>query len=281
MPAGSYRFEVGAIGCTVLSDGYISYRTEWIFPNLRPDRLAASRLPQSSVVSPYTCVLIQSGRHVVLVDTGAGDSARTSGALAARLEMEGIRPRDVNTVVLSHAHSDHIGGAVDSFGRPVFHNARHVIAEAEWNFWTGRRTDLGSLNLPDDLKGTMDFTARRSLGALRFQVEPVEGETEIVPGIRVSPAPGHTPGHLAVLISSQGRHLLNIGDAAAHPLHLEEPDLENAFDLARDRARQTRRELLDRAAAEAMGVMAFHFPFPSVGTVSARASGGWDWTPGW
>jgi len=81
------------------------------------------------------------------------------------------------------------------------------------------------------LKRAMGSAARRILAPLRFQVDMVEGETELIPGVRTIPAPGHTPGHLALLISSEGQHLLNLGDAAVHPLHLERPDWENGFDL--------------------------------------------------
>jgi len=285
MPAGSYRFEVGSISCAVLSDGYFSYPAPWFFPNAEPGLLREAmerhRLPPENVLSPYTCLLIQTGRHVVLVDTGGGDSRQTTGAIGARLEMQGIRPRDVDTVVLSHAHPDHLGGAIDRFGRPVFRNARHVLLESEWEFWTAARTDLRALRLPGDLKKEMDFSARRCLGALRFQVEPIDRETELAPGIRAIPAPGHTPGHLAILISSGGEHLLNIGDAAVHPLHLEYPAWENGLDLSAAPAMATRRDLLERAVSEGMHVMAFHFPFPSVGRVAAHAGGGWKWTPGW
>src|ERR1035438_8885261 len=124
MPEGSYRFQVGTISCTVLSDGYISYPTSWIFPNADPVELTKAldgrHLPHESVLSPYTCLLIETGRHVVLVDTGGGVSSRTSGAVTARLEVAGIRPNDVDTVVLTHAHPDHIGGAVNPRGRPAF-----------------------------------------------------------------------------------------------------------------------------------------------------------------
>jgi glyoxylase-like metal-dependent hydrolase (beta-lactamase superfamily II) len=285
MPAGSYRFQFGSLSCTVFSDGYFSYPTPWFFPNAGHGPLSqfldGRQSFSGSIISPYSCLLIQTGRHVVLVDTGGGESTRTSGAIGARLEMEGIRPRDVNTVVLSHAHPDHIGGAVDAFGRPAFPNARYVLSEPEWEFWTAARTDLRALSVPDDLKKQIEFTARRALSVLRFQVEAISGEIEIAPGIRAIPAAGHTPGHLAILLSSGGQHLLNLGDAAVHPLHLEHPDWENGFDLARAQALATRRELLQRAISERMHVMAFHFPFPSVGTVEARSGSGWNWTPGW
>jgi glyoxylase-like metal-dependent hydrolase (beta-lactamase superfamily II) len=288
MPAGSHRFEVGTIGCTVLSDGYASYPTSWFFPDADPEQLSRAlesrRAPQETVLCPYTCLLVETGRHVMLVDTGLGEASRTSGAIVARLEMAGIRPKDVDTVLLTHAHPDHIGGAVDmrrpKVPRPMFPNARYVIAELEWEFWMGAHADLGGLRLPAEFQFGMESTARRSLTALRHQLEMVECETEVVPGVRAIPAPGHTPGHLALLLESQGHQLLNVGDAAVHPLHLEHPDWENGFDQSGGRAVATRRALLERAAAKNMYVMGFHFPFPSVGRVAARAEGGWEWKPG-
>jgi glyoxylase-like metal-dependent hydrolase (beta-lactamase superfamily II) len=155
------------------------------------------------------------------------------------------------------------------------------LAENEWDLWTAPRVDLRGLRVPGDVQDSMRARARRCLNALRFQVEPIGGETEIAPGVRAIPAPGHTPGHLAILLSSEGQHLLNVGDAAVHPLHLEEPEWENGFDLAAGVAIATRRTLLERAVAENMHLMAFHFPFPSVGRVAVRPEGGWTWSPGW
>jgi glyoxylase-like metal-dependent hydrolase (beta-lactamase superfamily II) len=194
--------------------------------------------------------------------------------------MAGIRPRDVDTVVVTHAHPDHIGGALDARGRAAFPMAEYVISEFEHEFWTGRRPDVDALLVPDAVKGYMTANARECLEPLDGQIELVYRETEIAPGVRVIPAPGHTPGHLALLIVSEGEGLLNIGDAAVHPLHLEQPEWANGFDLAGDRAIATRRALMERAVAENMRVMAFHFPFPSVGRVAAREEGGWSWTPG-
>ena len=284
MPEGSHHFRVGSIACTVLSDGYYAYPASWFFPNADPadlkGALESHHLPPDDVLSPYTCLLIETGRHVVLVDTGAGESSRSSGAIRARLDVAGIRPKDVDTVILTHAHADHIGGAIDLCGRSAFPNARYVLSELEWEFWTAARTDLSHLRVPEAAKDSMNSTARRCLGALRHQIEPIDRETEVVPGVTAIPGPGHTPGHLAVLISSDGQQLLNLGDAAVHPLHLEHPAWQNGFDLAPDRALETRRQLMQRAAADDMHLMAFHFPFPSIGRI-APSNDGWQWTPGW
>jgi glyoxylase-like metal-dependent hydrolase (beta-lactamase superfamily II) len=284
MPEGSHAFAIGSMRCTVLSDGYYAYPVEWFFPNADPkllaDALDRRRLPHHSVLSPYTCLLIETGRHVALIDTGAGPGGRSSGAILGRLEMAGIRPRDVDTVILTHAHPDHIGGTVGAGGRPVFSNARHVLSESEWEFWGRSNPDLSLLRVPHEVRDSLGPAARRSIETLRFQIETVDAEREIVPGVRVLPAPGHTPGHLAVLVESDGERLLHIGDAAVHPLHVEFPELQNGFDQNPGQAAETRRALLDLAASERMRVMAFHFPFPSVGQIGRRGEGGWDWSPG-
>jgi glyoxylase-like metal-dependent hydrolase (beta-lactamase superfamily II) len=288
MPAGSHCFQVGELRCTVLSDGYAACPTAWFFPNA--DRVDLARalhkrgLPQERVLNPYSCLLVETGRHVVLADTGLGTASSTSGAVVARLEAAGIRRQDVDTVIFTHAHPDHIGGALDMREprrlAPVFPNAHYVMSEAEWDFWTGRHVDLRGLRVPGDVRARMESTAKRCLLALRHQVELIGGEADIVPGVRAIPAPGHTPGHMALVVASGGRQMLNLGDAAAHPLHLEQPGWKSGFDLDPEQAIATRRTLLQRAVAEDMSVMAFHFPFPSVGRVAARSEGGWEWTPG-
>jgi glyoxylase-like metal-dependent hydrolase (beta-lactamase superfamily II) len=288
MPAGSHCFQVGSLRCTVLSDGYVANPTSWLFPNADETTLAGALQSRGSdgdqVISPYTCLLIETGREVILADAGLGDGSHTSGAILARLEIQGIRPQDVSTVIFTHAHPDHIGGAVN--GRdprallPTFPNARYVMAEAEWDFWNSSSADLRGMRVSQEARTAIRLITRQCLQALRHQIELIDRETEVVPGVCALPAPGHTPGHLALLLSSEGRQLLNLGDAAVHPLHLENPHWESGFDLEPGRALATRRSLLERAIADRMPVMAFHFPFPSVGRVAARVQAGWSWTPG-
>jgi glyoxylase-like metal-dependent hydrolase (beta-lactamase superfamily II) len=136
------------------------------------------------------------------------------------------------------------------------------------------------MRVPHEVTDAFAPGAKRCMETLRFQIETVDAEREVLEGLRVIPAPGHTPGHLAVLIDSEGERLLNIADAAVHPLHLEFPDLQNGFDQDPQMAGRTRRELLERAVSERMRLMAIHFPLPSVGGIGERPAGGWEWTPG-
>lgn len=117
-----------------------------------------------------------------------------------------------------------------------------------------------------------------SVSELKGQLELVDHETEIVPRIQAIAAPGHTPGHMALAISSGGDQLLCISDAALHPIHLEQPEWYAAVDFAPEQVVATRRRLLNRAAAEKTLVLAFHFPFPGLGHVVQKGDG-WQWQP--
>ena len=226
-------------------------------------------------VSPYICMVVSTGEHSVLVDTGADGLDANTGRLLRNLQAEGIAPGDIDTVILTHGHPDHVGGNTDAEGKPTFPKARHVMWKDEWDFWTSEKANL---KLGEHGKEVLLKFARTNLPPIQGQLDLIDHETEIVPGIHVVAAPGHTPGHMAVAISSGGEQLLCVSDAVLHPIHLEQPEWHAATDLAPEQVTATRRRLLHRAAAENALVLAFHFPFPGLGRVVQKGRG-WQWQP--
>ena len=217
-----------------------------------------------------TCLFLDTGAHKVVLDTGYGPCLGPGmGQMWSHLIAEGITLGDVDTVILSHWHADHVGGAADVDEEPAFPNARHVMARVEWD-WAGSDA---AWPLMQHMAGEI---ARRSLETVRDQIVLVDGEHEVVPGVRVFPAPGHTSGHLAVSVSSARQRLLCLGDAAVHPLHLEHPDWHMAFDQDPEQALATRRRLYNCAASEHALVYATHFEPGGLGYAAVRGVG-WQW----
>lgn len=279
-----YSFNVGAIQCCPVSDGSLPYPPNWFFANVPQQQmegaLRAHGLRADEITGTYTCLLVSTGKNKVLIDTGAGKIAPSTGELLVNLERAGARPSEIDTVILTHGHPDHIGGAVDAEGKPTFPNARYVMWKDEWEFWTSEEPDLSTMQVPEELKaGLILGTARRCLPPIRKQLELVEKESEVVPGIHLLPAPGHTPGHSAVAVSSGRESVLHLVDAVLHPILMEQPAWRTVFDLQQEQAAETRRQLLDRAATDGIKVMAYHFPFPTLGRVASRRAGGWQWEP--
>jgi glyoxylase-like metal-dependent hydrolase (beta-lactamase superfamily II) len=219
--------------------------------------------------------MIDTGKHRVLVDTGAGGLAPTTGKLLQNLRAERISPGDIDMVIITHGHPDHLGGNVDKDGKPAFPHARYVIWKDEWDFWTTERAEKA---LEEHSREILLKYARQNLAPKKGQLDLVDREAEIVPGITAVAAPGHTPGLMALAITSKNEQLLCISDVVLHPLHLEQPEWCSVFDVVPKSVGVTRRNLLDRAAAEKALVIAFHFSFPGVGYV-VRKGKAWQWQP--
>jgi glyoxylase-like metal-dependent hydrolase (beta-lactamase superfamily II) len=145
----------------------------------------------------------------------------------------------------------------------------------EWGFWTSERAER---ELDEHVKELLLTFARKNLPPIEGRVDLVDGEIEIVPGIYAVAAQGHTPGHMALTVSSEGEQLLCISDALLHPIHVEHPDWYSAVDLNPEQAVRTRRRLLNHAATEKAVVLAFHFPFPGLGHVVQKREA-WQWQP--
>ena len=284
MNNNSYRFKVGSFDCIAVSDGTFTYPDplHLLFPTA-PAESRDQALRRQNIdpgqwtewVSPYICLAINTGRHQVLVDTGAGGLGPNTGRLIPNLKAEGIEPEDIDTVVISHAHPDHIGGNIDAEGKPAFSKARYVMWKDEWNFWTSKPS-LAELDVAEHLRELLVQFANKCLPPIGDQLDLVDHETEIVPGIQAVAAAGHTPGHMALAISSGGEQSLFIGDTVVQPAQIEHSDWNIVTDFLPEKAVATRGQLLGRAAAEDALVLVFHFAFPGLGHVIKEGTS-WRW----
>jgi glyoxylase-like metal-dependent hydrolase (beta-lactamase superfamily II) len=212
----------------------------------------------------FNSFLVRSSGATMLVDTGIGERkipllGDAGGQLLDNLRANAIAPTDIDTVFMTHLHLDHVGWNLTSDGAPTFPKARYVVHEADW-------TDF---HRPEQLSGMMGahiprtVTPLESLGVLDL----LSGEKALTAEVTAIPTPGHTPGHMSLLISSAGEKALITGDAMGHVAQVTEPGWCEVFDSDKELGQRTREQLLDRIEAEGMKVAAEHFPGPGFGKI--------------
>jgi glyoxylase-like metal-dependent hydrolase (beta-lactamase superfamily II) len=206
MNADIYRFKLGDFHCVAVSDGTHTYAPPtfpppaiFLFANAPKERLEPvlrehNLQPEQWLewTSPYICLAVNTGKHQVLVDTGADGLAPSTGKLVQNLKVAGIAPEHIDTVILTHGHPDHIGGNTDDEGKPAFPNARYVMWKGEWDFWTSGQAET---KLDEHVRERQLKFARKNLPPIQGRLELVDRETDIAPGIRALAAPGGTPPH--------------------------------------------------------------------------------------
>ena len=262
----SHRFTLGNFECMIISDGCARYRLKVFFDGAPHDLLEQALENQGQTLAaleekpptPINNLVIHGHGYNILIDTGLGpDGAPEGGNLRTRLNKAGITPDDIDLLILTHAHPDHSGGLVTEAGKSAFPNARIFMSRTEWDFWHNDATQFYGERLSNAVNGYLD-AVKPQINFLRFD------EESPLPGITMLPAPGHTPGQMAVLIESNGSKLLSIADVIAHPLHLNYPTWNIISDVDKRQTINTRFDIIDRALMEKLPTHIPHFPFPGL-----------------
>lgn len=270
---GHFQFTLGEATLTVVSDGHLETPVGGLGVNADPDAvksfLQAHFLSTETNYSHTNHLVISLGDATVLVDVGSGNRfLPTAGRLMENLESAGIDPADITHVVITHAHPDHIWGVRDDFDEAVIPDAGYYIGAIERDFWM---QDGLANSVPAEMQQFV-VGAQNSIQVDGAEWITTRGEQEIVPGVRVIETPGHTLGHLAVVVESEGNQLIALGDSMNHGwMSFAHPEWYSGFDMDGAQTVTTRKRLLDMAATDKMAVLGYHFPFPGVGHVMKDA----------
>ena len=261
--------KLGSAEIMIVSDGTLSVPLSFSLPETpgaeAASLLAAHGLPADGVVQTNV-TLVRTGDQIVLIDAGSGPKfQQTAGKLSENLEAAGISPEKVTKVVFTHGHADHLWGAIDDFDDGErFPNATYVISAAEWDFWTHPDTPT---KVPDWLKG-MAIGSARILKLIEKKVERRKDGEAVAPGLTFVATPGHTPGHMAVMVESGKERLLVGGDVFSNnAVSFARPEWRVGSDFDRDLGVQTRRRMLDRLASDRIPLIGFHLTWPGQGMV--------------
>ncbi|CAI09611.1 conserved hypothetical protein [Aromatoleum aromaticum EbN1] len=279
---GYYRTMLGQFEITALYDGAIELDSQ-LLKNVKEQELERllSRMfiegpKMQTAVNAY---LINTGSNLVLVDAGAAKLFGSGlGHIVGNMRAAGYDPAQVDTVIVTHLHGDHVGGLGDSAGQMVFPNATIHVAQTDNDFWLSpQMAAQAPAEIQPFFKMAVDAAAPYQA---RGQWKTFAEGSEVVPGIRAVKAYGHTPGHTAYAVESNGEKLLIWGDVVhSHAVQFARPEVAFEFDVDQAQAVATRKSLMYSLAATKTLVAGMHLPFPGIGHVRADGKGIYSWIP--
>jgi glyoxylase-like metal-dependent hydrolase (beta-lactamase superfamily II) len=275
---GVYRYKLGDFEIIQLMDGARTFPIADNFVvNASKDEAikaaAAAYMPDGKVTIPFSPMIINTGSKLVAIDTGngLGANAASKGAVGqARFNMEaaGIDPKQIDIVVISHFHGDHIGGLKNADGSPAYPNAEIKVPATEWAFWK----DDANAEKANPFNKAQFPNAKKMIDGLKFT--PYESDKEVAPGITSLATPGHTPGHTSFVVASGPKKIFVQSDVTNIPsLFIRNADWQAVFDNDPQLTIATRHKVYDMVAAEKLTVVGYHFPYPCVGHVEKDGTG--------
>ncbi len=269
-----YQFKFGEAVISVLLEGHVVRQDlhPFVATNATANEVEAlardHRIPYPSLEHSFTITLIETPEKLIVFDPGFGENSPmpSAGFFNRALESAGYAVNDVDMVVISHSHPDHIGNLMTQ-GTPTFPNAEIVYGRTEFEYW--KRGE----NISEMRKPTLALFQKVAL-PLENNIRFIEPDETIVPGLTAVEAYGHSAGHLAFHFESQGRQLMLLNDTVAHYVaSFVQPDWAFSMDDDPDAAAITRKRILTIVATHHTPVIGFHIPFPSIGYVSQYKSG--------
>jgi glyoxylase-like metal-dependent hydrolase (beta-lactamase superfamily II) len=278
---GYYRLQVGAFEVTVLQDGGVPINVHL----MRDYSGDIDKILAHSLIDPHAAAisinewLVNTGKKLVLIDAGTGDwwGGPSTGKMLENLRAAGYTPAQVDTIFLTHLHTDHIGGLTTRSGQRVFPNAEIYAPKADCDYW------LSAAKAASAPKGAKSqFQAAKAISAPYIAAgkwHAFSGNAPIVKGITPVPIPGHTPGHTGYEISSNGQTLMIVGDLIhVAAVQLAHPEVSLLWDYNQQEAVSERELLLNRFAKERTLIAGAHITYPGVGRV-LKHQAGYVWVP--
>ena len=268
-----YRFQLGTIEATVVSDGPLSIgdpKNTFRGPTAEQiGRMMTDHfLPTDNVVLDQNALVINTGDKLAVFETGMSSVKRNDamGRLVTSIKQAGIDPNDIDAVIPTHAHIDHIGGIMAQDGSRNFPNAQIYISQADLEFWT----DDKRLGTPAEGSA---LAAKKNLLPNRDRIVFYKDGQDVIPGVQAMHTPGHTVGHTCFVINSGGKSLFLTGDLMHHVILIEQPRMEVAFDTDPGQGIQTRIRVMDMLSTQQMMALVYHLPWPGLGHFAKQGDG--------